>query len=274
MAYPKYIRPYYTYRYYTPRSARMPMVPYARPNPRYRTAPPSYNRGVSTYRRRTSAAKPRGIINRAATINPDYYVTKLRYISGPINVEPDNQNFWTVHTFTINNLYDLDNTGTGYQPDGYDQLATLWNAYCVTGCKYKVVANTTSTTGVSGYTNPRALVVVPRMYNASTPGVAASTLNVVAGQPYSKMAIIGPVYGDGSRVELTGYVSVAKIAGLKDITVQGGYSATVGNAPSNMIALDFYRGRPNDGVPALGVSMNIELTVYCKFYSRKATFDV
>lgn len=255
-------------------------MPYRRPYTRYTStysrrgssAGTYANRGaVTSYRRRNTAAKPRGVINRTAAINPDYYVTKLKYLAGPYFNDASASNFWVRNTFSCNAPSLMEPAGTSSQPDGWDQFAGLWLNYCVTGCKYKIHCHNVSFATVNGASNPRTIVVVPRMAGASLPELT-STTNVLAGQPYAKMEVVGSIYGENTAT-ISGYISIAKMAGLKSLTVQAGYAAAVNAVPSNIVALDVYRGRPQDLAAPVGLSIIVELTVYCKFYGRRSTFD-
>lgn len=44
------------------------------------------------------------------------------------------------YVFRLNSLYDPNETGTGHQPRGYDELAAIYNSYTVLGAKWKVEA--------------------------------------------------------------------------------------------------------------------------------------
>lgn len=70
--------------------------------------------------------------------------------------------------FNLNSIFDPDRTGTGHQPLGRDQYATLYNRYRVTDVKVKIVAVQDGGVGVS----PSKLIVVadndPADYTTST----------------------------------------------------------------------------------------------------------
>lgn len=54
-----------------------------------------------------------------------------------------------VHVFTANGLYDVNITGVGHQPAGYDQIMAIYNEYIVLGSTIRVsFANSDSTQDV------------------------------------------------------------------------------------------------------------------------------
>jgi len=54
----------------------------------------------------------------------------------------------TLHLFRANSVFDPNQTGTGHQPMGYDQMGTLYNHYVVLGAKITVHQLRTNTTAV------------------------------------------------------------------------------------------------------------------------------
>lgn len=73
-----------------------------------------------------------------------------------------------VHVFAANGLYDVNITGVGHQPTGFDQLMALYNEYVVVGSTIKVTyinadANVASICGIS-LTDFNTTSADPRVY--------------------------------------------------------------------------------------------------------------
>lgn len=54
------------------------------------------------------------------------------------NLDPSTGGVLAKHVFSANGMYDPDITGSGHQPNGFDQLATLYNHYTVVGSKITI----------------------------------------------------------------------------------------------------------------------------------------
>lgn len=80
---------------------------------------------------------------------PANTVTKMRYMA-KFALNPGTGGLVTTHNFAANGLYDVDITGTGHQPRGFDQWATFYNHYHVLGskCSVTVWPDTTSANGI------------------------------------------------------------------------------------------------------------------------------
>ena len=70
---------------------------------------------------------------------PDKWVGRLKY-SDFITLDSTalGSAVPTYHTFRANSLFDPDKTGQGHQPRGFDQLAAIYDHYCVIGSKITV----------------------------------------------------------------------------------------------------------------------------------------
>lgn len=74
------------------------------------------------------------IISATSTLPfPKIYKVKMRYAD---NIVLDTSTGLVAnHTFCINGVYDVDITGTGHQPTGFDQIMPFYDHYVVIGCK-------------------------------------------------------------------------------------------------------------------------------------------
>ncbi len=73
-------------------------------------------------------------------------VVKLRYVD-TISIDPGVAAIAS-HDFLANGLFDPDNTGTGHQPLGFDQMTLMYNQYRVLSSKIKVTQITTASSNV------------------------------------------------------------------------------------------------------------------------------
>lgn len=152
-----------------------------RGKPRYRRAP-----------RKVWRRKPKVVVNRAIAPIPQRYITKHKY-STTITINTS----VPVYRFNLNSLWDPDQTGTGHQPYGFDQLAALFNRYRVIGCSYVI----------SGYqaNNPIRIGAVATN-DSATPSNMASLIEL----PRSRFTTQIP---GGARAQIKGYVDLASLTG-------------------------------------------------------------
>lgn len=75
---------------------------------------------------------------------PDKFTTRLRYVD---QIQLDaNASTISAYVYRANDLYDPDVTGTGHQPNPFDQMMQFYRTACVIGSRIKVTANILSTT--------------------------------------------------------------------------------------------------------------------------------
>lgn len=118
-------------------------MPYRRRKPRRKT-------GTSTRTRRATRRKTGPRTSRAILRVPNYMQSlstqrgkfiRLRYVEAA-TVNPGTSGALGVYTWRANGIYDPNVTGTGGQPSGHDQLALMYNKYCVVSSRFNVTLNT------------------------------------------------------------------------------------------------------------------------------------
>lgn len=97
--------------------------------------------GAKRRRRYGQTRLLRGPVNRTA-------VAKLRYCE-TVNLAPG-AGFISSHVFRANGIYDPNETGTGHQPMGMDELMVNYNHFTVIGSKITVTFTGTTNTYVCG----------------------------------------------------------------------------------------------------------------------------
>lgn len=158
------------------------------------------------------------------------------------------------YVFRGNSIFDPDYTGTGQQPTGYDQLATLYTRYRVHGSKMKAEFVTVSSTVPTQY------VIVP----TSNPLVYATP--VMSRLPYARRRIAATSAGQPLSTLKT-YMSTKKIFGLKTLGAETDYSAATGSNP----AFDWYwhvSADSIDGASSIAFQAQITITYYVEWWNR------
>lgn len=156
------------------------------------------------------------------------------------------------YTFRLNSIFDPDFTGVGHQPMTHDQLTPLFERYCVTGCRYKVVAACADAGGLP-------FVAVQATDDVSVPTVISTVIE--QGQTDWSM-----VYTGGPNIKtFEGYVSIPKLVGkdFKEYLNSSEYSTPVGNNPSDPAYLNIFAGDSGTGDgPNVNFVIELQYTVY------------
>lgn len=217
-------------------------------------------------RRRTRAKASRTTIARTTSfLVPDRYRTKLRY-SALVRASATS-GVPTAYTFRLNSLYDPDLTATGTQPYGFDQLATFYNNYVVTGSAIRVVPLPTVDDSVSR----RAVqVTVYPSVDSSAPYAASPW--TYRELPYNRTKnIYLPTNTFFRSGIINHYMPVHKLAGVSRTRVlsTAGYSSIVSDNPQtslywHIIATPFDQGPGN-----IAADCQVTITFYVNFFGRK-----
>lgn len=191
---------------------------------------------------------------------PDEMTVKLVYhdfyththTSGALNV-------WQ---FRGNSVYDPDFTYTGHQPNGFDEMATLYQRYRVSGSLIQVNFSPLSS---SGSNLPMVGVVVPRAEDESI-----SSLNAVCELPYAKMVnVSGNTADSAQHWQVSNYMTTKKMFGIKDIEDLD-YSSVVTSNPTAYWLWSVYTDSSNEASTSI-VAITVKITYYVKFYKKQAT---
>lgn len=148
-------------------------------------------------------------LTRLPTLFPDrisikhVYETEL-YLS-PVSITTPNS-----HLFSGNNLADPDVSGGGFQPYFFDQLATLYTRYRVSGSSFRAnaIANVSS---AGNSLNVMEMYLVPQATS-----VISTDINQVRTLPYCR----GGIANTFGRLRMKQYMTPNKINGIKKGVVQ------------------------------------------------------
>lgn len=163
--------------------------------------------------------------------------------------------------FSMNSLFDPDFTGTGAQPEYFDQLAALYNRYRVYGAAIKVVCLPFTTAGAQ-INVPTNVVLVP-----SAQSLASVNVDDAAGLPRAQNRVVTGNM-DQSNVTLVSSHSVSEILGVKDVEGADRLQALITASPSEQCLFSII-ARTADGVTATSLGVSVRLTFDCEFFDRQ-----
>lgn len=129
----------------------------------------------------------------------------------------------TSQLFSGNGLYDPDVSGTGSQPEGFDQMMALYGRYRVYSSKIKVdFINVGSTNATSAF----EICIVPVPGNAT----GFTTMDDAKAAPYAKYG----VYNIWNLQRISHYIGTEKIYGLHKnaVEIETTYAGTSASSPT------------------------------------------
>lgn len=187
---------------------------------------------------------------------PDAYFTKLKYYE---EIGVTTSAALGSYLFRLNSTYDPNLTGTGHQPYGRDQLATLYSEYKVYGCHYRIEAYNAS----GNYIIDVATVLKPNT-------ALTTTLSTAAEKPYTQFRSLHFSPNTASKAVMRGYANPAKLMGMSRsrYSNEAQTGAAIGADPTEGAYLHLYWQNVS-GIAGLPVQFKVYLTYYTKFFDRK-----
>lgn len=185
---------------------------------------------------------------------PLSFRTKLRYAQ-EVNFNPGAGSFAT-NVFAASSLYDPDNTGTGHQPYGFDQLCSstgLYDQFLVLGarCRVHMISRESTTVGFIA------------LQLTDTNSVTASEVAQVMEQPLTEYSIV-PVTSACLPITLESSYDAAKFYGVSQAALRartdlmGSFS---GNPAENAWFVIFVTGLLSGDLTNTPVLVDIEYDV-------------
>ena len=222
--------------------------------PRRRTVTQSVGRRVA-YRlgRRRYRRRFRRNMRVKKTILPRRLFTKLKYVTA--NIGQTTTTALAIHQFAANGLYDPDLSGTGHQPYGFDQLASIYNDYRVHGCQIKLTG---------------------RMLTSSTSGVVMIGFNgspaypTALGQAMESVKNKYRIVNFQDIFHLSKYAKINNIFGKSNAVIRAdpNYAAGYGANPATL-AYGYIGWQNFDEATSTGWNFNVEITYFCEFNDLK-----
>lgn len=158
--------------------------------------------------------------------------------------------------FGVNNLQDPDVTGVGHNPYGYDELATIWQSWCV-------IAHKTTCTFVNTTIDGTTIAQVGMYQRARLTGsfqTPKTTCNTIIESNFGPTAILtGADRPPNSRKQLSLGANTCKLVGahpLQDVTNWTNFG--VNRADSDSVDLVVWAGAQDGAQPRVRVFCKIE----------------
>lgn len=198
-----------------------------------------------------------------SSIFPDEYRVPMKYVEQLLFVGGSSGLLGTEYVFNMNSLFDPNQTGTGHQPYGFDQLTPWFNTYCVEDVELVLtcVAPSSASTYVAMRWRPSV-----GSYTLSALGIAdvAEKDNTrwfpLPSSPANSQAM---TYGIGK-------FSIAAVEGKKrsDILAEGAYQAAPTGNPALMPTFAFAIGDLS-GASAVTCAITVQLIYHAVWRGRK-----
>ncbi len=150
---------------------------------------------------------------------PQVTKTTLKYHEGVL-LDPTAGQFKT-YLYKCNGLYDPNYTGTGHQPMGYDQLASVYSHYCVTASRIKL-------TQLTSPANPTVVGVLVSDQNGSSGPWPA-----VTEQAKNRVSFVAPTQSSTQKIIVRQKWDLHTMTGIIDGS-DSTYSAAVGADPTDV----------------------------------------
>lgn len=162
----------------------------------------------------------------------------------------------SAQVWKINSLFDPDLTGTGHQPQGFDQWSAFYNTYQVYGAKVDLeIANDTASASVQ-------CVMAMSDTNSSAYNVLDTTE-----LKWTKYKIVGPASAT-NKTRMSMYMSIKKIHGFNDISEVESTSANITGDPTDL-AFCWFKCQSMDILTNVKLFVRATITFYAVFSEQK-----
>lgn len=198
------------------------------------------------------------IIIRGPNIIPDQYSVKMVYSN--LTTIASTSGAVGTNQYRGNSLFDPDYSGTGTQPSGFDELASLYE-------RYRVLGSTCIVNFVSNTSQNDDLCVFP----TNTATLVGTDNTIRAEYPYAQRKIANVYQAPPSNTRFAQYMSTSKMYGVSKQKVRDeeDYSAATTANPSNSFFWNVsYQAVDRASTQSLYYTIRIEY--YCTFYKRRA----
>lgn len=162
--------------------------------------------------------------------------------------------------YAMNSLYDPDFTGSGQQPEYYDQLSLLYNRYRVYGSSIKLTF--ININGSTQTATPVNVVLVP-----SAQSLASYGIEDAAGLPRAQNRV-SCVNMDYKNQTMVASHSVSEILGVKDVEGADRLQALINASPAEECLWSIV-ARSADNTTAAFLAISVRITYDCEFFDRQ-----
>lgn len=187
-------------------------------------------------------------VNRSLQPIPQRYICKLKYAEDVYTTATG------AYAMNLNSLYDPNRTGTGHQPYGFDQLATLYNRYRVIACGWRITA-------------PSSVGTVQLGTLPANESITLATFAELKENPRAKYVI---QHVGGNVQTVSGKVYIPSLVGRtkQQYMADDRYQATVTTDPAELAILNIMAAN-NGGVGLSGQVVNVIMEYTVEFFDVK-----
>lgn len=212
------------------------------------------SRGKTRKARKSIQKRKLQLVNTALKPFAQKYITKLRYVE--TRALSTGTNGIAYYNWNLNSVYDPNQTGTGHQPYGFDQLSPIYNRYRVISVRYRVTYMNTNGTNMINWAIP------------SNAGVAPTDVNQVQENPRIKwrmQQLGGPLY------PVNGKIYLPSLTGLNanQYMADDRYQATTTASPDESLLLTTGIAPTIPGTEAITANVTVELDYLVEFFDPK-----
>jgi hypothetical protein len=188
---------------------------------------------------------------------PDRSIQKLKYVD-MIQLDATTAVVPAVWNFSCNGLWDPNQTGTGHQPMGFDQYATLYNHYHVMESYIKVIFMAPDDVG-SGAKHA-AIIGIMRNNDASDSRSTKDRLE-------ESSTVYDVIHGDGPGTkQLTlGYKEKA----IFPVDKRGDTHGAINANPQEQTSFQVFCAAITTGNDPSPIKAVVEINYLCEFYERQ-----
>lgn len=207
-------------------------------------------RGFKPRRRFMKKSTPTTLVNTSVQPIATRYISRHKYSDTFQLTVVGGQ----VYRFNLNSMWDPNRSGTGHQPYGRDQLATLYNRYRV----YKV------SYALSFYNASTASKVAVCPANIE---MGASTVAEIMENPQSKWAIQIP---GGAQKIIKGSINLPRLTGRtkSQYMADDRYQSEINASPQELLILNIFGASILDVGQTIDCAIN--LTYHCEWFDRNS----
>lgn len=162
------------------------------------------------------------------------------------------------HLFLLNSIFDVNYTGSGHQPLGYDQWDAFFNRYRVTHVDVEVEA-------INNGSLPVVCVIQANNYNGSQNTLSAIT--AARESPFSASKFLGPKGGSDMHWKFRKTYRLDEILGISRSRLLNDdtYSGVFGASPAEGVFLHLMAGDPT--------AANVDVSAYVRLRLHSDLFD-
>lgn len=193
---------------------------------------------------------------------PTYYKCKMYYSHVLTALTPQAVTGFlgTEQIFRLNSLYDPDYSGTGQQPYGFDQMASLYRKYKVNGVKIDVTIYNPNEDGVL----VGALIQPP----GGTATLTGKTMEDIAELPMCTYRVL---HNTGTqRSHFSQYMPINKLAGISPLQFKANIEDFASLCTTSPAQFPYFRIAVGSiiGSTSATCQITVKLTFYSTFYER------